>query len=106
MIKIDDFKKLEFKVAKIVEVNDHPNADKLYLVKVDLGDSQRQLVAGIKSSYSKEELIGKQAIILTNIEPAKLRGEESQGMLLAATDNSGIRIVTTDKEVKLGSTVK
>lgn len=106
MASLDDFKKLEIKVAKITEVKDHPNADRLYVVTADAGGQQRQLVAGIKKSYTKEELVGKQIVVLTNIDPAQLRGVESQGMLLAATDDNGISIVTTDKEVKLGSTVK
>jgi len=106
MAKIDDFKKLEFKVAKILEVKDHPNADKLYIVNVDLGDSQRQLVAGIKGSYTKEELAGKQVVVVANLEPAMLRGVESQGMILAASDENGITVLTTDKPVKLGSIVK
>ncbi|NQU74201.1 MAG: hypothetical protein HQ547_05785 [Candidatus Omnitrophica bacterium] len=107
MAKLEDFKKLEIKIAKILEVKDHPNADRLYVVTVDLGDSQRQLVAGIKGSYAnKEELVGKQVAVLVNIDPASLRGVESQGMLLAASSDSGITILTTDKEVKLGSIVK
>jgi len=106
MATIEDFRKLEIKIGKILEVNDHSNADKLYVVKVDLGDSQRQLVAGIKGSYTKESLVGKQVVVLTNIDPAMLRGVESQGMILAASDETGIVVLTTDKPVKLGSIVK
>lgn len=106
MVKLEDFKKLEIKIGKILEVTDHPNADKLYVVKVDLGDGQRQLVAGIKGSYAKEALVGKQVVVLANIDPAQLRGVESQGMILAASDESGISVLTTDKPVKLGSIVK
>lgn len=107
MATIEDFKKLEIKVAKILEVKDHPNADRLYVVTVDLGGVQKQLVAGIKGSYpSKEELIGKQVAVVNNLEPAVLRGVESQGMILAASDENGIVVLTTDKPVKLGSIVK
>lgn len=107
MIKIDDFRKVELKIGKIVEVKDHPNADKLYVVTVDLGDAQKQLVAGIKNSYTdKEALVGKQVVVVVNMEPATLRGVESQGMILAASDENGISVVTTDKPVKLGSIVK
>ena len=107
MIKIDDFRKVEVKIGKILEVKDHPNADKLYVVTVDLGDAQKQLVAGIKNSYTdKEALIGKQVVVVTNLEPATLRGVESQGMILAASDESGISVITTDKPVKIGSIVK
>lgn len=107
MATIDDFKKLEIKVGKIIEVNDHPNADRLYVVKVDVGGVQKQLVAGIKGSYAdKAALIGKQVAVVNNLEPAVLRGVESQGMILAASDDTGIAVLTTDKPVKLGSVVK
>jgi methionyl-tRNA synthetase len=107
MIKIDDFRKVEIKIGKILEVKDHPNADKLYVVTVDIGEAQKQLVAGIKNSYTnKEALVGKQVVVVTNLEPATLRGVESQGMILAASDETGIAVLTTDKPVKLGSIVK
>jgi len=106
MATIEDFRKLEFKVGKILEVNDHPNADRLYVVKVDVGGVEKQLVAGIKSSYTKEQLIGKQVAIVSNLEPATLRGVESQGMILAASDETGLSILTTDKPVKVGSIIK
>lgn len=106
MATIEDFKKLELRVGEIKEVEDHPNADKLYVVKVDLDGRIKQLVAGIKKSYTKEELIGKQVVVVDNLDPAMLRGVESQGMILAASDDQGIAVVTTDKKVKLGSIVK
>lgn len=106
MATIDDFKKLEFKVAEIKEVNDHPNADRLYVISVDLGDRTKQVVAGIKSAYSKEELVGKQVVLVDNLEPAVLRGVESQGMLLAASDEVGMAIISPEKKMKLGSIVK
>jgi len=106
MITFEEFKKLELKVAEIKEVSDHPNADRLYLITVDLGDKTKQVVAGIKNSYSKEELIGKQVVVVDNLEPAMLRGVESQGMLLAASDETGIVIVAPERKMKLGSTVK
>lgn len=106
MASIEDFRKLELKVAVIKEVIEHPNADKLYVITVDLGDKTKQLVAGIRLSYTKEELIGKQVVVVDNLEPAVLRGIESQGMLLAASDETGIAIVSPLREVKLGSIVK
>ena len=106
MTTIEDFKKLELKVAEIKEVNEHPNADKLYVISVDLGGRTKQLVAGIKSSYKKEELVGKQVVVVDNLQPAVLRGVESQGMLLAVQDAQGIAIVTPERTVSLGSTVK
>lgn len=106
MITLEDFKKLELKVAEIKEVNDHPRADKLYLIKLDLGDKIKQVVAGIKTSYSKDELIGKQVVVVDNLEPAVLRGVKSEGMILAVGDESGIAIISPQRRVKLGSTVK
>lgn len=106
MANIDDFRKLELKVAEIKEVNEHPNADRLYLITVDLGDKTKQIVAGIRGSYQKEELIGRQVVVIDNLEPLMLRGVESQGMLLAASDEEGIAIVSPLRKVKLGSIVK
>lgn len=106
MVTINDFKNFEIRVATIKEVSDHPSADKLYILKVDLGDKQKQLVAGIKLSYAKEDLIGKQIAVIDNLEPAIIRGVESQGMLLAASDESGIAIVSPARYIKEGSRVK
>lgn len=106
MVTFEEFKKLELKVAKIKEVKDHPNADKLYLIIIDLGEKTKQIVAGIKSSYKKEDLIGRQIIVVDNLEPVILRGVESQAMLLATEDEQGISILQPDREVKLGSKIK
>lgn len=106
MINIDDFRKLELKVAEIKEVQEHPNADKLYIMIIDLGDKTKQVVAGIKSSYNKEDLVGKQVVVVDNLEPAVLRGVESQGMILATSDETGITIISPQRKVKLGSMVK
>ncbi len=106
MVTIDDFRKLELKVAEIKEVNEHPNADRLYVITVDLGDKTKQIVAGIRGSYSKEDLIGKQVVVIDNLESAVLRGVESQGMLLAASDEQGISIVMPQRKMSLGSIVK
>ncbi|MDD5004996.1 MAG: methionine--tRNA ligase subunit beta [Candidatus Omnitrophica bacterium] len=106
MVTIGEFRNIEIRIATIKEVNDHPNADKLYLVKVDLGDKQKELVAGIKPYYAKESLIGKQVVVVDNLEPAVIRGVESQGMLLAAQDESGIVILSPERNIKEGSRVK
>jgi methionyl-tRNA synthetase len=106
MVTLEEFKKLELKVAVIKEVADHPNADRLYIITVDLGDKTKQVVAGIRSSYQKEDLIGKQVVVVDNLEPAVLRGVESQGMILATSDEEGVSVITTERKVKLGSTVK
>lgn len=106
MASFEDFKKLELKVAQIKEVKDHPTADKLYVLTIDVGDKTKQIVAGIKSSYKKEELIGRRIVVVDNLEPAVLRGVESQGMLLAASDEKGISIIAADRDIKPGSVVK
>ncbi|MBU1998508.1 MAG: methionine--tRNA ligase subunit beta [Candidatus Omnitrophota bacterium] len=106
MVSLEEFKKLELKVARIKEVEDHPNADKLYVLTIDLGESTKQIVAGIKLSYTKEALVNKQVIVIDNLEPAVLRGVESQGMLLAASDEKGISVIMPEREVTPGSAVK
>ncbi len=106
MVTIEDFRKLEFKIARVKEVVDHPNADRLYVITVDLGDRTKQIVAGIRKFYTKEELIGRLIAVVDNLEPAVLRGVESQGMLLAASDETTIAVLSPDKPVALGSIVK
>lgn len=107
MVTIDEFAKLELVTATIKEVSDHPNADKLYVLKLDLGTEERQIVAGIRAAYSKEELIGKQIIIIKNLEPAVPRGVQSNGMLLAAVGKDGKAVLlTTDTQVENNSKVK
>jgi methionine--tRNA ligase beta chain len=106
MATYEDFRKVELKIARIKEVNDHPNADRLYVIIVEVGDKTKQIVAGIKSSYKKEDLIGREVILVDNLDPAVLRGVESQGMLLAASDEKGMSIITPDRDVITGSIVK
>lgn len=107
MVNIEEFRKLELKIGEIKKVDDHPNADKLYVIAIDLGDNRsKQVVAGIKGSYRKEDLLGKQVVVVDNLEPAVLRGVESQAMLLAAQDAKGICIVVPERQVQLGSIVK
>jgi methionine--tRNA ligase beta chain len=105
MISFNDFKEVELGIATVKEVNDHPDADKLYVLKVSLKDEQRQLVAGIKPYYAKEDLIGKQIVVVLNLEPAVIRGIESEGMLLAARDSENVVILTTERKVEDGSKV-
>jgi len=108
MITFDDFKKVELKVAEIKSVEDIPGADKIYKIMVDLGEEQRELVAGIKQHYpDKESLIGKKVAVVTNLEPRALRGITSNGMILAASthDKSSVVILTLDKDIPNGSTI-
>lgn len=106
MATIEDFKKLELRVARIAQASDHPNADKLIVLTLDLGGRLKQVVAGIKNFYSKEELVGKQVVVVDNLDPVVLRGVESQGMILAGSDENTLGVISPDKELKLGSLVK
>jgi methionyl-tRNA synthetase len=105
MITIDEFRRLELKVGTVKSAEPHPNADRLLVLRVDLGSEERQILAGIRAHYQPEELVGKQVVVVANLEPAKLRGMESQGMLLAASDNDRVIILTTEKPVTAGSKV-
>ena len=106
-ITFDDFIKIKLRVGRVLEASVHPNADKLLVLKVDLGDEQRQIIAGIKAYYEPEALVGKNLIIVANLAPRKMRGLESQGMLLAAStdDHSEVIIATTDADIAPGSGV-
>jgi methionyl-tRNA synthetase len=96
-IQYDDFAKVELRVARVLEARPHPNADKLLLLQVDLGeDSPRQVVAGIKAHYAPEALVGKNIVVVANLAPAMLRGETSNGMLLAATSGERVVLLTVD----------
>jgi methionyl-tRNA synthetase len=107
-IQYDDFAKLELRVATVLECKAHPNADKLLILKVDLGNEQRQICAGLRQHYQPEQLVGKQIVIVANLAPRTMRGEVSQGMLLAATDsaNGAVITITASAPVAAGSGVK
>ncbi|RKY36657.1 MAG: hypothetical protein DRP73_03015 [Candidatus Omnitrophota bacterium] len=106
MLSFNDFQKMELVIGRIKEVEDHPNADKLYVLKVSVGDEERTLVAGIKSYYSREDLVGKQIVVVKNLEPAIIRGVKSEGMLLAAQDSQGVSILIPDREVEDGAGIR
>ena len=97
LISIDDVMKLKLRVAEIIEAGPHPNADRLIQLKVKIGEREKTICAGIKKHYDAEQLVGKRVIIVDNLKPAKLRGVESQGMLLAASIDDELTLVTTDK---------
>ena len=105
MISIDQFRNVELKIATIKSAEAHPNADKLMVLQIDLGTEQRQILAGIRNHYTPEELVGRQIVVVANLEPAKLRGLESQGMLLAASDEGRVVILAPDKSVQPGAKV-
>ncbi|HSH35258.1 methionine--tRNA ligase [Schnuerera sp.] len=104
-ITIDDFDKIEFKVAEVLEAKDHPKADKLLILKLKVGEEERQVVSGIKEFYSPEHLIGKKVVIVANLKPIKLRGEESKGMILAAEKDGKLTLVSTLEDIESGATI-
>lgn len=105
-VSFSDWKKLDLRTAKIVSVEDIAGKDKLFKLEVDIGDEKRVLVAGLKGHYSKEDLFGKQVIVFANLEPKKLAGTESNGMLLAASENGKPVLLTTDKKTENGLKVE
>jgi len=106
LVSYDDFKKMDIRVALVEDIEKVPKADKLYKLSIDLGDEKRTLVAGLAEHYKVEELKGKKIVILANLEPRKLRGIESQGMLLAAVDGDTVSVLTPDKKVSPGSKIE
>lgn len=105
-IEFNEWEKFEFKVGQIKKVEDHPNADKLVVMKVDIGDKIIQLVAGIKQHYKKESLLNKKIIVFTNLKPSILRGVQSEGMLLAATKDNKVVLLTVDKDIGNGAKIE
>jgi len=106
MITLEEFGKVELRVATIKAVEPHPNADRLLVLKIDLGTEERQLVAGIRAHYAPEELVGKQIVVVANLQPVTLRGVESQGMLLAASDGDKVIVLSPEKPIAAGAKVR
>lgn len=106
-ITIDDFDKVEIKVGTVIDATPVVDADKLYILQVDFGeDKPRQILSGIRTYISKEELIGKQFPFITNLAPRMLRGHESNGMILAGSDDSGLALFSPSKTLKNGTRLK
>ncbi|MCR1899523.1 methionine--tRNA ligase [Irregularibacter muris] len=105
-ITIDDFGKIDFRTAKVLEVEKVKGADKLLKLQLQMGEEKRQVVSGIAQHYTPEELIGKTVVVVANLKPVKLRGEESQGMILAASKGKQLTIVTVDEDIDSGTQVR
>jgi methionyl-tRNA synthetase len=105
-VNYDTFSKLELRVANVIEAREHPNANKLLLLKIKVGDVEKQIVAGIRGHYELAALVGRQVVVVNNLEPALIRGEESNGMLLAASDDQGVVLLRPDRDTVCGSKVK
>ncbi len=105
-IEFSDWEKLDFRIGEIKSVEDHPKADKLYVLNVDIGGKEITLVAGIREYYKKEDLIGKKIVVFTNLKPAVLRGIKSEGMLLAAENDGKVILLTVDKDIDNGAKIR
>jgi len=109
LITYDDFCKLDLRIATVVSAEAHPNADKLLCLQIDLGGEPRQIIAGIRGHYEPEALVGKQLVVVANLQPRKMRGLESQGMLLAGVTGEGedmqVIVLTPDKGLPPGTAV-
>ena len=104
-VDIKLFQQIELKVAKVLSAEKPEDADKLVVMKIDIGGEERQIVAGIGPMYSPDQMVGKTIVVVTNLKPATIRGHESTGMLLAAMQGSDLAIVTLDKELPPGASV-
>ena len=109
IVTFDEFAKLDIRVAKVLDASDHPNADKLICMNIDIGGERRQIVAGLKGHYTAESMIGKSIVVIANLAARKVRGVESQGMLLAAVfggdDDRQVVVIVPDKDAPPGSSV-
>lgn len=105
VISFDEFQKLDLRAAKIIEAERVKGSEKLIKLKVDVGDEKRQIIAGIGKVYDSKDLVGREIIIVSNLEPRKLMGLESRGMLLAASSKEGPVLLVPDKEVCPGAKI-
>ncbi|WP_422448510.1 methionine--tRNA ligase [Thermoanaerobacterium sp. DL9XJH110] len=106
LVSIEEFAKLDLRVAEVLEAEKVKGADKLLKLRIKIGDESRQIVAGIAKHYAPEQLVGKKIVVVANLKPAKLRGIESQGMLLAASNAGKLTLITVDEDIESGAKVK
>src|SRR5690606_12945742 len=102
----DQFAQVELRVAQVIRAEKVANADRLLKLELDLGGEQRQVVSGIAQYYQPEELVGKKVVCVANLKPAKVRGELSQGMILAGEQDGQLRLVTIDGDLPNGTLIK
>lgn len=104
-VSIEDFSKLDIRVGEIKSIEEIKKSQKLLKIIIDIGE-ERQVVAGIKPYYNPEDLLGKKVIVLANLEPAKLMGVESRGMILAAQEGDNVVVLTPDKDMEKGAKIR
>ena len=107
VIDYSEWQKLDIRVGEVKAADDHPNADKLLILRVDVGEP-RQLVAGLKGYYNPDDLVGRKVVVFVNLKPVKLRGIESQGMVLAAVDETTdtVSLLTIDQDAPIGARIE
>ena len=105
MITIEDFRQMELRVGEIVSASPHPQADRLLVLRVRVGDSERTLVAGIRAHYQESELTGKKVIVVANMTPATIRGVLSEGMVLAASNEKLLTLLVPERDIESGAKV-
>jgi len=101
-LTFEEFKRVDLRIARVESCEPHPNADKLLVLQIRIGEERRQIVAGIRLAYRPEDLVGRKIVVVTNLDPVRLRGVESRGMLLAAVDGDTISVLQPDKDVADG----
>jgi methionyl-tRNA synthetase len=106
VVNYDQFAQLDLRIAQVLEAREHPNANKLLLLKIRVGDMEKQIVAGIRGHYEPASLTGRSIVVVNNLAPAMIRGEESNGMLLAASDGQSVVLLQPDRPIADGSKVK
>jgi len=106
VVNYDLFAQLDLRVAHVLEAREHPNANKLLLLKIRVGDTEKQIVAGIRGHYEPASIVGRSIVVVNNLAPAMIRGEESNGMLLAASDGQSVVLLQPDRQIADGSKVK
>lgn len=106
MISLEDFQKLDIRIGVVEKAEPIEGSESLLLLKIRLDKEERQIVSGLADFYSPEQLLGRQIVLLANLEPRKFFGIESQGMLLAVDDNKTVALLTPDKKVAPGSQVR
>lgn len=106
LLTIEEFQRWDLRVARVIAAELHPRADRLLKLRVDLGGEERPLVAGIAGQYRPEDLVGRLIVVVANLKPARLRGEESRGMLLAASGGDVISLLVPDREIPPGAPIR
>ena len=105
-VTYDEWRKLDLRVAEIIEAEQHPNADKLLVLRLKIGEEERTVAAGIKPYYDPETLIGKKVIVFTNLQPRTLRGVVSEGMILAAVEGDHVVLLQPEQDIVSGAKIQ